>query len=482
LRLTLEHDSVLLLGYLFALLQGLGLLAALHAVMKVRTAQGALAWAIALVFMPALTLLPYLVFGRNRFDSYVRSRREADVAMQQALQAKDWRPWVEKARTAELAGAVDRVKAVTRLAHMPLLAHNHVRLLVNGEATFAAIFKAIAGARKVVLVQFFIVHDDDLGRRLQQLLLERAAAGVAVYLLFDSVGSHALPKAYTETLRAGGVKVHAFASRRGLRNRYQLNFRNHRKIVVVDGRLGYVGGHNVGDEYLGLKPPLAPWRDTHIEVSGPVLTSLQESFAEDWFWATREVPPLLLAEQYAEDGMLCQLLTSGPADAQETCSLFFVTLINAARRRVWITSPYFVPDEAVLAAMRLAVLRGVEVRVLLPSRPDHRIVYAASNQYAEDAVRAGICIYRYQPGFVHQKVVLVDDDMTAIGSANLDNRSFRLNFEVMLLTIDSALAEQVEQMLLADFEQSLEQTAAGSKVNGLQRLVRRLARLLSPVL
>lgn len=481
--MILEHDSVVVLGYLFALLQGLGLLAALHAVMRVRTAQGALAWAIALVFMPSLTLLPYLVFGRNRFDSYVRSRREADLAMQQALTVRDWRPWVEKAKEAESAGSVERLKAVTRLAHLPLLAHNHVRLLVNGEATFAAIFDAIAAARKVVLVQFFIVHDDALGRRLQQLLLERAAAGVAVYLLFDSVGSHALPEAYSATLRAGGVKVHAFATRRGLRNRYQLNFRNHRKIVVVDGRLGYVGGHNVGDEYLGLKPPLAPWRDTHIEISGPVLTCLQESFAEDWFWATREIPPLLLAENYAEDGMLCQLLTSGPADGQETCSLFFVTLINAARRRLWITSPYFVPDEAVLAALRLAVLRGVDVRILLPSRPDHRIVYAASSLYAEEAMHAGIGIYRYQPGFVHQKVLLVDEDMSAIGSANLDNRSFRLNFEVMLLTIDGGLAAQVEQMLLDDFAQARQQLAAEYRQAGpMRRLGMRLARLLSPIL
>lgn len=481
--MLIEHDSVVLLGYLYALLQGLGMLAAGHAVMKVRTAQGALAWAIALVFMPLLTLLPYLVFGRNRFDSYVRSRREADLAMQQALVASDWRPWVEKAKTAEMASAAERLNAVTRLAHMPLLAHNQVRLLVNGEATFAAIFAAIAGARKVVLVQFFIVHDDELGRRLQQLLLERAAAGVAVYLLYDSVGSHALPKAYSDTLRAGGVNVHAFATRRGLRNRYQLNFRNHRKIVVVDGRLGYLGGHNVGDEYLGLKPPLAPWRDTHIEVSGPVLTCLQESFAEDWFWASREIPPLLMPENLAEDGMLCQLVASGPSDAQETCSLFFVTLINAARQRLWITSPYFVPDEAVLGALRLAVLRGVEVRILLPSRPDHRIVYAASNQYAEDALKAGVAIYRYQPGFVHQKVVLVDQDIAAIGSANLDNRSFRLNFEVMLLTIDAGFAAQVEQMLLADFAQSAEQTySARYQVSHLQRLAMRVARLFSPIL
>ena len=471
-----------LFAYLIATIHALGVLAAIHAVLTVRTAQGALAWGLSLFFMPYLTLLPYLVFGRSRFDAYVKARRQADKEMHHAMAEQDWRPWVEEAKAAHLSPAYDRLRALPRLSHLPGLIGNRVELLIDGEATFAAIFAALASAQQVILLQSFIIRDDRLGRRLQDVLLERAAAGVQVHVLYDGVGSHSLSAAFIDRLRRGGVQIHAFPTRAGLFNRFQLNFRNHRKIVVVDGEIGFLGGFNVGIEYLGQKPPLAPWRDTHIEVSGPVLTSLQESFAEDWFWATREVPPLLLAEQYAEDGMLCQLLTSGPADAQETCSLFFVTLINAARRRVWITSPYFVPDEAVLAAMRLAVLRGVEVRVLLPSRPDHRVVYAASSQYAEDAVRAGICIYRYQPGFVHQKVVLVDDDMTAIGSANLDNRSFRLNFEVMLLTIDSALAEQVEQMLLADFEQSLEQTAAGSKVNGLQRLVRRLARLLSPVL
>ena len=165
---------------------------------------------------------------------------------------------------------------------------------------------------------------------------------------------------------------------------------------------------------------------------------------------------MILPDTYPEDGVLCQLLASGPADPYETCSLFFVEAIHAATERVWITSPYFVPDEAVFAALRLAVLRGVDVRLLLPSRPDHRIVYAASSLYAIEAVRAGVRVFRYKPGFLHQKVVLVDSEISAIGSANMDNRSFRLNFEVMLLTVDEAFASQVEQMLLDDFAQAHE--------------------------
>jgi cardiolipin synthase len=366
---------------------------------------------------------------------------------------------------------------------MPCLANNEVKLLINGEATFAAIFEAIRHAKKAILIQFFIIHDDDLGRRLQALLLEKAAEGVAVHVLYDGIGSHALPNTYSTILRDGGVQIKAFATRSGWLNRFQVNFRNHRKIVVVDGLRGFVGGHNVGDEYLGKQPPLAPWRDTHVEVVGPVVACLQESFAEDWFWATRQLPPLILPDTYPENGVLCQVLATGPADAQETCSLFFVEAIHSATERVWITSPYFIPDEAVFAALRLAVMRGVDVRILLPSRPDHYVVYAASSLFAFEAVRAGVRIFRYEPGFLHQKVVLVDSEITAIGSANLDNRSFRLNFELMLLTVDSDFASEVEKMLNDDFALAHEIALEERKqTHRLQQLGMRIARLISPIL
>ena len=230
-------------------------------------------------------------------------------------------------------------------------------------------------------------------------------------------------------------------------------------------------------------PPLAPWRDTHVEVRGPVVACLQESFAEDWFWATRQMPPLLLPAAYPGSGMLCQVITSGPADAQETGSLLFVEAIHAARERIWITSPYFVPDEALFSALRLAVLRGVDVRILLPARPDHRVVYAASSLYAFEALRAGVRVFRYLPGFLHQKVMLIDRGACAIGSANLDNRSFRLNFEITLLTVDDEFAAQVAQMLEEDFARSRELASADRrKVHRLQQLAMRVARLISPIL
>ncbi len=472
-----------LFTYLIASIHGLGVLAAIHAVFTVRTAQGSIAWALSLFFMPYLTLLPYLIFGRSRFDAYIKARRQADEEMHRAMAALNWRPWVEEALAARQSLAFRRLRALPRLGQMPCLANNQVELLINGEATFAAIFDALAAARRVILIQFFIVKADELGMRLHALLLERARAGVRIYFLYDGIGSHALPRHYTDSLRLAGVQIHPFPTRGGLFNRFQLNFRNHRKIVVVDGERGFLGGHNVGDAYLGKQPPLSPWRDTHVEVRGPVVACLQESFAEDWFWATRQLPPMLLPEAYASAGMLCQIITSGPADQHETGSLLFVEAIHSARERIWITSPYFIPDEALFSALRLAVLRGVDVRILLPARPDHRVVYAASSLYAFEALRAGVRVFRYKPGFLHQKVMLIDRGACVIGSANLDNRSFRLNFEISLLTVDDGFADRVARMLEEDFARSRELLSADRlKVRRLQQLGMRVARLISPIL
>jgi len=479
----MDYHSPYFFGYVLGLIHLLGIVAALHAVFTVRTAQGAIAWAMPLVFIPYLTLIPYLIFGARSFYAYIKARRQANQEMHVAMANLNWRPWVEEALTARESESYAALRAMPKLGRMPCLANNQVTLLIDGKATFDAIFAAIHHARDVVLVQFFIIHDDTLGKALQQLLLRKAAEGVKVFVLYDRVGSHALPASYSQVLRDGGVEIHAFATRRGWFNRFQVNFRNHRKIVVVDGLTGFIGGHNVGDEYLGEHPQLSPWRDTHVQIGGPVLACLQESFAEDWYWAPRQLPPLILPDTYPENGVLCQALASGPADPQETCSLFFLEAIHSATRRVWITSPYFIPDEAVFAALRLAVLRGVDVRILIPSRPDHRIVYAASSLFAFEAVRAGVRMFRYLPGFLHQKVVLVDDEVSAIGSANLDNRSFRLNFEITLLTVDRVFADQVEQMLLRDFDQAREITPEDSlDTHRLQQLGMRIARLISPIL
>ncbi|POR53701.1 cardiolipin synthetase 2 [Paraburkholderia eburnea] len=481
------------LGTLLAIVHLLGLIAACHAILVTRTSQGAIAWAVSLATMPYLTLIPYLFLGRSKFAGYADARRLRNETLRSRARAPDLGQLGSESGdrlASEANWPADAlsprvIRTLSHLGGMPLVPGNAVRTLVNGEATFAAIFDAIERARHYVIVQFFIVRADALGDMLKDLLLACTARGVRVHFLYDSIGSFDLPASYVNALRAGGVEVHPFSTKRRFVNRFQLNFRNHRKIVVVDGERAFVGGHNVGVEYLGAKPPLSPWRDTHIEVRGPVVANIQFAFTEDWYWVTQELPgsePPALKPRDGDD-MACLVMPTGPADRQETCSLFFVEAINAANTRIWITTPYLVPDSAVLAALRLAALRGVDVRILIPSRRDHYVVFEASTLYAYDAVRAGIRIFRYQPGFLHQKVVLIDDTAAAIGSANLDNRSFRLNFEIMVLTVHAGFASEVETMLLRDFEASLEIDRSEYRdAPAWRKIAMHVARLFAPIL
>ncbi|HUW52999.1 MAG TPA: cardiolipin synthase [Rhodanobacter sp.] len=456
-----------LLALFALLLHVVGVFTAMHAVVHTRTPQGAIGWALGLVLLPYFTLVPYLYLGASRFRGKWSAHR-ARVPQPAPLSNTPHPVCVRYAAIAAMLGHDFR-------------GGHRLRLLIDGTAAFEAMFSAMAAARQSLLVQFFVIHDDGLGRRLQQLLLERAAAGVAVCVLFDSVGSHALPRHYVDTLRAGGVAIHPFATHRW-RNRFQLNFRNHRKIVVVDGVCGFIGGLNVGDEYLGLKPPLAPWRDTQLELQGPAVADLRQLFSDDWQWITgTPLPPLPPACCDGDSNVL--LVATGPADRLETGSLFFAAAINAARERLWLSTPYFVPDRAVLSALQLAVLRGVDVRVLIPARADHRTVFLASTLHAHHALRAGIRVFRYQPGFLHQKALLIDHDSAAIGSMNLDSRSFRLNFEVGALVVDRAFAADVATMLEADFARAIAiDKREYHDAPYLRRVAMHVARLFDPLL
>ncbi|MBL0713743.1 MAG: cardiolipin synthase, partial [Desulfosarcina sp.] len=367
---------------------------------------------------------------------------------------------------------------------MPITGFNASQLLIDGEVTFACMFEDIAAARSYVLVQFYIIKNDHLGRELKDCLVRKAQANVRVYFLYDEIGSYKLPGSYIREMQQAGVHVSAFHSTRGKTNHFQLNFRNHRKIVVVDGETAYVGGHNVGDEYISRNPKVGHWRDTHVRIQGPVVEALQFCFVEDWHWATTRIPDLNWELKPSPAGSEEALvIASGPADPLETCGLMFAQVINMARERIWIASPYFVPDLQILGALKLAVLRGVDVRILLPEKPDHRTVHLATISYYPNTLPVGIKLYRYTAGFLHQKVFLVDRQCAAVGTANLDNRSFRLNFELTLLNYDAAFVQAVEEMLEADFDHSRSvELAEYSERSFAFRLLARSARLLAPIL
>jgi cardiolipin synthase A/B len=465
-----------------ALFHVMGLLSSVHAVMRNRTAQGAIAWGLSLNTFPYLSVPLYWVFGRRNFEGYVEAWRDRDVQVQhfKATMRDRLRPFE--------VGTLERIpnyEALKRLAHTPFLRGNEVELLVDGDATFSSIFDGLAHAERYALVQFYIFHDDGLGRRLKAALIDCVNRGVEVFLLYDEVGSLGLPDAYLRDLEAAGVKQSKFNTTQGAHNRFQLNFRNHRKNVVVDGRAAWIGGHNVGDEYLGLDPEIGHWRDTHVRIEGPAAQLAQATFLADWYWATRTIPDLNWEPQGATGGgdVKAMVLPISPTDDIETAQLFFVHALNAARQRIWIATPYFVPDQAVMAALRLAALRGVDVRIIVPEKSDNLFVDLATRWYANELADMGIRFLRYTDGFLHQKVVLVDHDVSSVGSANFDNRSFRLQFEINAVFVDEPVGRQVEAMLVNDMEHSKAwDPAALRDAPFMMQLAVSVARLTAPLL
>jgi cardiolipin synthase len=479
--LDILHQYPGLITVTYVLLELVSVGFAVHAVMNVRTAQGAIAWLLALVAVPIVALPLYTVFGRHRFYGYVAARRAGDAAIAHVTGEMSGEAGARF--RSGLDGASRRYMGFEKIAGTPFLSGNDIEILVDGEATFDAIFEAVAGAEQYVLVQFYIVRDDHLGRRLKDALLECLGRGVRVYFLIDAVGSYDLPRRYTQALRAAGAHVETFTGTTRRVRRFQINFRNHRKVVVVDGHTSFVGGHNVGDEYLGADPKLTPWRDTHVRIRGPVAMTTQLPFVEDWYWSTGELPLIGWTPRAEAAGHTALSLPSGPADDVETGALMFVHAIHSARERLWIVSPYFVPNVSILDALKLAALRGVDVRILVAGITDNHTVALAGRAFVAELVPCGVSIFRYTGGFLHQKVMLIDDDLATVGTANLDNRSMRLNFEQTVVLADAALAGKIEAMLLSDFANAEEIDVMDPAKNPWWlRAAARGAMLLAPVL
>ncbi|WP_321341165.1 cardiolipin synthase [Breoghania sp.] len=451
-----------------------------------RSSQGSIGWLLSLFFFPYVTVFLYLAFGWKRFDDYVRLRRRVgpneaggqpyDAQSDSALRV------IHRAEEAS-----DAWPLLVNLSPLPFLGGNDIEVLVDGRATYESIFAGIRAAKTYVLAQFYIIRNDEIGNRLADLLIEKAEAGVTVLLLYDDIGSAGLSRRFLERLEKAGVMVSGFNRSRPMfpfLRPFRINFRNHRKIVIADGRHAWIGGLNMGNEYLGLSQKFNRWRDTHVRVDGPAALAAQISFAEDWHWATGGKLPIDWPHpQPLNDGQPVLVMPSGPADTIDTCAIAFTEAIGHARRRLWIVSPYFVPGEDIQTALSAAVLRGVDVRLLLPKNPDGPIVGLANECFAETMAAQGVRTYYYREGFLHQKVMLVDDALASIGTVNFDNRSFHINFEVTLWLTEPDTIGFVRDMLELDFAHSDEKRLADYRARPPWRgVASRLARLFAPLL
>ncbi|MEL6814179.1 MAG: cardiolipin synthase, partial [Cyanobacteria bacterium J06598_3] len=357
-----------------------GIANAAHAVMRVKSSRSAIAWAIALVSLPWITIPLYWILGKSKFQGYTETLKTAYAEHQEIVRfAYDE---ILKFKAPLPTGLAPLEKLSGQFTALPFTCNNHLELLVDGHQTYTSMLSAIDNAKTYILFQTYILHSDDIGNRFKDALITKAQQGVKIYLLYDSLGSNKLPRRYVEDLRAAGITVSSFRSSKGKGIRFQLNFRNHRKILIIDGQCAFVGGLNIGDEYLGKDPRLGEWRDTHAKLRGPAVKCLQRTFLGDWYWATRDVPDVSWhIDTVPKASQTAFVLATGPADSLQACSLFFLNLINQAEERLWIASPYFVPDGSTLNALKLAAIRGVDVRIILPHRPDQILVYLCSFSY-----------------------------------------------------------------------------------------------------
>lgn len=456
----------------------LGVLFAILAIWRSRTPQGAVAWAVTLLTVPYVAVPLFFIFGRSKFSGYVKTRKEFDQLAREEMAEVD--AFFKK--NVHNGEVVETLSLLAMQAHQPgFTKNNKIDLLIDAEAAYPAMLDAIEAAQEYILFQFYIFRPDSAGMKFIEALMRKARQGVRVYFMCDKIGTR-LKSSLIRELEAAGIEVNIFYSTKKWHSLFQINFRNHRKVVVVDGKVSFIGGINIGDDYLGLRKNIGPWRDTHVCLEGPSALAAQFSFLKDWHWTSGRVLDLHWREQDLRTESKVLVLHTGPSDEHEACLLTYLDLVNAAQERVWIANPYFVPPQSMQDALILACARGLDVRILAPSYSDNPLLQLASLVYLEKLKKAGARIFQYLPGFLHQKVMLLDR-MGVVGSANIDARSFYLNFEITAISDDVKFRQQLEQMLLKDLEHSKEVTLDDfAKRPIYSRFASRTINLMAPVL
>ncbi|MBX3444136.1 MAG: cardiolipin synthase [Planctomyces sp.] len=448
--MTLRHAVIgLLILYVLSLL-----LIRVVILTRRRHPASSVAWIFAIVALPFVGGLFFLVFGINRVNRRKRRRRQ----VVQTVEAR--RPSLEgfTSPVDEDPNACETERRIARLAARveggPVTVGNAIVLFNDTNIALRRIEEAIEAARSTIHLEYYIWQPDRTGKRVRDLLVAKARQGVQVRFLYDGLGSLRLTRKFLRPLVGGGAVAAPFVPGRNFRERWSINLRSHRKIVVVDGETGFTGGMNIGDEYHGRDKAIGYWRDTHLMLQGPAVLQLQQVFAEDWYYATgEELSGDAIFPQPRRCGYtLAQVISSGPdGETRELHSVMFAA-INEARTHILLTTSYFVPTEPLTMALCTAAARGVRVRLIVPARSDHRWVVLAGRSYYGELLEAGVEIHEYRRGMMHAKTLTVDGVWSLVGTANFDPRSLLLNFEVGLALYDAAIARELEQHFEADLE------------------------------
>ncbi|MBJ2194788.1 MAG: cardiolipin synthase [Muribaculaceae bacterium] len=438
-----------------------------------------LAWVTVLLVVPVVGLVLYIVFGRNIQNKRIISRRN-----RRKLRRLGAGGGTDPAKIEDAGAVMPQINLAYALCGSHYYEGNDVGIFDNGQEKFDALLADIAAARSYINMQYYIIVNDNIGIRVMEALMERARAGVKVRLIYDHVGSFKLSNRYLRRLKEAGVEAYPFFKVVFPPFGTRINWRNHRKIVVIDGKVGYIGGMNVADRYVDGGKLFDVWRDLHLRVEGPAVFALQQSFAVDWNFMGQpllEEGPLATAVKGHSVGM--QLVTGGPTTQWLNMTLVFQQAIARARKCIYIQTPYFIPSEGLVHALQVAALSKVDVRLMIPRRSDSDMLRWASFSYVQECLRAGIKVYLYEKGMLHSKAIIIDDDFCTVGSTNFDFRSFEHNFEANMLIYSTDFNARMKALFVRDMRDSRRVTSSAWRHRPWrEKALESVMRLFSPIL
>lgn len=458
-------------------------------VVEFRNPSKSVAWLMILFIFPIVGFVVYYFLAREYKQRRKMRRKDRKLLdeMRRGLELKA-RALTKDPSLAQCAVFQEQrmMGLLTNMPEAPITSCNRVRVLSDAATTYEAIFTAIEQAKQFVHLEYYIVRDDHTGRRLQELLIRKVSEGVRVRFIVDGLGCYKLSASYINELRNGGVELYGFLPPVIAFFDKRINYRNHRKIVVVDGLIGFLGGINIGDEYLGKDPRFGYWRDTHLQVQGDSVYYLQHTFATDWAFVSGQPMPkqdFFPEHDCAEpDKEHMQIIASGPDAPWDAVQEVFFSAMATAKHRIYITTPYFIPDPSIAMALKTAAFSGIDVRIIIPLVPDTKIIHWASLSYVKEFMLAGVRFYQYRKGFVHAKTLIIDHMLGTVGTANMDMRSFFSNFEIMAVLYERNSIERLERDFQEDMRNSIEiDPVAFSKRSRFIRGREVIARLLSPL-
>lgn len=424
--------------------------------------QSTYAWLLFLWMVPILGFLFYVFFSQNLTKRKIFKYNTPENFQYQHLLR-------QQKRSLSRISSIDPDSLIERYRHSIefhlnvsesiYTNNNEVEIFTDGHKKFDALFHAMEEARSSIHIEYYIIKNDDLSKKLFDILTRKALEGVEVRLLFDAMGGRYIPHSVLDAFKSAGGQIGIFFPSRFKMLNLRINYRNHRKIAVIDGILGFVGGFNIGNEYLGMDKKMGYWRDTHLKIKGSAAYELQHRFLLDWRASSSEellIDDLKLNSYFPtipqKSGSGVQVVSSGPDNVNQQIKQGFLRMINTAENYILIQSPYFVPDESILEALKIALLSGIDVRIMIPNKPDHVFIYWVTLAYVGELIEYGAKIFIYENGFLHAKTIVVDDSICSVGSCNFDIRSFRLNFETNAFIYDRNISIQLKNIFVEDIK------------------------------